>query len=279
MQIPFYYSFKEFEENYILDKPKQIDFLEYLRLLKTKYQNELNRANGYVKNCLERLQDPNFSDLSERYDILYREVSNLLSEIDLVTLNSEFYLNYTVTDINGNELPLINRFSNSPRLFENEELFYKFIKIKNEKDNYYTNVLSKPIKVAEQILILINREIEREKINIFRFQTPQHQTFETPENDFSNNEDKEKLIILEKLKIIDYIKSIQTKPETISHTAEILSAITGINSTTLYTYLRPMLNANRDDADKNSPYKNSDNVLNANKTIQKLKIKNTDANN
>lgn len=104
-------------------------------------------------------------------------------------------------------------------------------------------------------------------------------SIETPENDFSNNEDKEKLIILEKLKIIDYIKSIQTKPETISHTAEILSAITGINSTTLYTYLRPMLNANRDDNDKNSPYKNRDNVLNANKTIQKLKIKNTDANN
>ncbi|WP_209390728.1 hypothetical protein [Chryseobacterium sp. RR2-3-20] len=104
-------------------------------------------------------------------------------------------------------------------------------------------------------------------------------SIETPENDFSNNEDKEKLIILEKLKIIDYIKSIQTKPETISHTAEILSAITGINSTTLYTYLRPMLNANRDDADKNSPYKNNENILNANKIILKLKIKNTDANN
>lgn len=104
-------------------------------------------------------------------------------------------------------------------------------------------------------------------------------SIQTPENDFSDSEPKEKLIILEKLKIIDYIKSIQTKPETISHTAEILSAITGINSTTLYTYLRPMLNANRDDADKNSPYKNNENILNANKTIQKLKIKNTDANN
>lgn len=99
-----------------------------------------------------------------------------------------------------------------------------------------------------------------------------------PENDFSENEDKEKLINLEKLKILDFVKSIQTNPDKISHTAEILSSVTGIKSSTLYSYLRPMLSANRDDADKNSPYKNKENVLKSNKTIQKLKIKNLDAN-
>jgi len=93
-----------------------------------------------------------------------------------------------------------------------------------------------------------------------------------PEYDFSDNEDKVKLIILEKLGVIDYIKSIQQKPETISHTAEILSTFTGIKSESLYTYLRPMICNVRDDKDKNSPYNNAENLPKANRQILKLKI-------
>lgn len=95
---------------------------------------------------------------------------------------------------------------------------------------------------------------------------------EIPEYDFSDNEDKVKLIILEKLGVIDYIKSIQQKPEVISHTAEILSSFTGIKSNSLYSYLRPMISPLRDDSDKNSPYKNADNLLKANRQIHDLKI-------
>ena len=62
------------------------------------------------------------------------------------------------------------------------------MKIKNEKDNYYTNVLSKPIKVAEEILILINDEITREKINLFRFQgTTQKEIAEPEPKPFTTN--------------------------------------------------------------------------------------------
>ena len=93
-----------------------------------------------------------------------------------------------------------------------------------------------------------------------------------PEYDFSDNEDKVKLIILEKLGVIDYIKSIQQKPEVISHTAEILSTFTGIKSESLYTYLRPMICNVRDDKDKNSPYNNAENLPKANRQILKLKI-------
>lgn len=99
-----------------------------------------------------------------------------------------------------------------------------------------------------------------------------------PENDFSENADKVKIIILERLGIIDFIKNKQQKPDTIAHTAEILSSITGISSKSIYTYLRPMLMQNKDDTDPNSPYKNPDNLLDANKTIHKFKLKNNDAN-
>ena len=118
--------------------------------------------------------------------------------------------------------------------------------------------------------------IKTEKINLLRYSNNTNHTLkienEIPEYDFSDNEDKVKLIILEKLGVIDYIKSIQQKPEVISHTAEILSSFTGIKSNSLYSYLRPMISPQRDDSDKNSPYKNADNLLKANRQIHDLKI-------
>lgn len=112
----------------------------------------------------------------------------------------------------------------------------------------------------------------------FRRLIREYNKIDIPELDFSDNSDKVKLIILEKLGIIDYIKSIQSKPQTISHTSVILSAITGIESKTLNTYLYPMLRPHRDDDHKESPYKNPDNLLSAEKALHKFKIKNTDAN-
>ena len=83
----------------------------------------------------------------------------------------------------------------------------------------------------EAIIRFIKSEIAIEKTVLERFQPQQPTATEvgTPENDFSDNEDKVKIIILEQLGIIDFIKSKQQKSETISHTAEILSSITGIN--------------------------------------------------
>jgi hypothetical protein len=133
----------------------------------------------------------------------------------------------------------------------------------------------------QEILRIIDNEIrdEKEKQNLLRLQSNQpQQPITAPELDISDNSPKERIIILEKLGIINHIKNIQKDPNTISHTSEILSAITGIKSKTLNTYLHPMLQPNRDDTDKNSPYYNPDNLLNANKTLQNLKIKNTDAN-
>lgn len=125
----------------------------------------------------------------------------------------------------------------------------------------------------EEIIKFIERERRR-----FFVENTNNEPVENPENDFSDNSDKVKLIILEKLGVIDYIKTIQTKPEIISHTSEILSAITGIGSKTLNTYLYPMLRQYPDKTDPNSPYKNPENLLDAEKTIHKLKVKNTDAN-
>lgn len=91
--------------------------------------------------------------------------------------------------------------------------------------------------------------------------------------DFSDEKTKVKLIVLEKLGVIDYIKSIQQDEKNVNQTAGILSLIMGCKKDILYSYIRPMLQGYRDDEDKNSPYKNKKNVTDADKVIHKLKLK------
>lgn len=125
----------------------------------------------------------------------------------------------------------------------------------------------------------LRMEIEKEKVKLVMMQSQQSAAteFAQPEFDFSDTAPKERLLIAEELGIIDYIRQIQTRAEVITHTSEILSALTGIKSTTLNTYLNPMLQPIRDDGHKDSPYRNPSNKLNADKVIQKLKIKSKDA--
>lgn len=152
------------------------------------------------------------------------------------------------------------------------------IKTKNIIHRIYKNEpIYEMIIQYSQIINFLKVELEKE---IIKLKTPKSLTpevlepAEVPENDFSDNKLKERIIILEKLGIIDYIKSMQEKPETLTHTAEILSAFTGLSSGTLYSYILPILQANRNDSDKNSPYKDPENLRRANKTLNKLKIKN-----
>lgn len=121
----------------------------------------------------------------------------------------------------------------------------------------------------------LKMEIEKEKIKVSMMRPGWSELpdLTAPEYDFFDTSAKERIILAEKLGIIDYIKTIQMKPHVISHTSEILSALTGINSKTLNTYLNPILQPVRDDDHKDSPYKNPTNSLNAEKVIRKLKIK------
>lgn len=242
-----------------------------------------------------------FGYLISKFNDFFGNLCDYLEpKINTEKRNLQDYKDVRENNLNSLEIEIKNRFTNLNKfllqlgIYKSESNFISayqlrdYYKVRTElykkfMEDYGIEIYKTPFKEKFDSLISnIATSLDTDELKfINQLQNNQLNTISTDdiENDFSNNEDKEKLIILEKLKIIDYIKSIQTKPKTISHTAEILSAITGIKSTTLYTYLRPMLNANRDDNDNNSPYKNTENILNANKTIQKLKIKNTDANN
>jgi len=272
MEIPFYYSFKEFESNYIIDFAEinpPISFLKYLDNCKNLYLNEEKRLEN-------EYQAP------KRLIEMRGKIVNSLSFAELEYLEhrledgTEYKNRYGEKD---NDLmnyywDLVEEFNN---IGAHHSDVTEYVTAYKENLDLQQEIFGET-KVIMQILDFINLKIEIAKNDVVAHKpTAPEPTIsepkETPKYDFSDNEEKERVIILEKLGVIEYIQSLQIKPDVKTHTAEILSAITGIHSGTLYSYLLPMLRAHRNDGDKNSPYKNPENLQNANKTLHKLKLK------
>lgn len=83
---------------------------------------------------------------------------------------------------------------------------------------------------------------------------------------------KQKLIVLQRLGIIDYIKSIQTTPENITHTSQIIAYIMEGKEKTIKSYLNPMLTEAEGNFSNNNPYNVPQNKIEANKALSKMKI-------
>lgn len=266
MEVPFYFTVKEFKEKYFWDFNKyreynNVTLVEFLRLV----GNNIFRA--YKNEKLLKLYIGNSENIEldkecyiEAYEWLYMVVNETGGEEDkktikdwlgdgskkdierVITAHKEVSKDYDISKLSNGTLGLLEMINNV--------LIYV----------QYINVSKAIIEVL--IREKYNEELIDDKI-----------ANNNTEQDFSNNENKEKVILLEKMGIIDFIKEKQSNPNNIKQTAEILSSFTGIKSATLYSYLRPMLSPHRDDKDKNSPYKNPENLQRANKTLHKLPIK------
>ncbi len=82
--------------------------------------------------------------------------------------------------------------------------------------------------------------------------------------DLSIEKNTEKIILLHQLGIIDFLKNKEPFNTSVNKLATIISAITGIKTTTTQSYLNPMLNK---DTDQKS------NPLNTNKSFEKIRQK------
>lgn len=278
MEIPFYYSINNLEKNLYLDyhnyKTNFTNFFEYLNFIDDKVDAEINRLSNteYDPTANDILKFNEIEDLDSL--VLQNLLTFLREETDfpLVGLKEEDSIKDYLLKI---RLGILNPFDDSGKILSTTKENNKLLRLLIKKE-----VIGKLEEISHYIQnkIIENDINESLKLEVFERSENDYsgkvgQT-EIPELDFSNNTDKVKLIMLEKLGVIDYIKTIQTKPETISHTSEILSTITGIPSKTLNTYLYPMIRPHRDDDDKNSPYKNPENCQKAERELIKLKIKN-----
>lgn len=92
-------------------------------------------------------------------------------------------------------------------------------------------------------------------------------------DDYSDIALKQKLIILHKLGVIDFIKTIQIQPDNRTHTANILASILGEKGETIKSYLNPMLTEDINNTSNNNPYYRKENEEEAKRIIKILKIK------
>lgn len=248
-------------------------FLEFLYFERDKFEQILNSCYQETVNAL--LEDAELdSEKSELYKLFGETFFKILNEIKNEIFNLKFYSDEDVMEFIEDVLSTHNIYILDDEF--HDPVPYRVDRLVDFLSQYVCMLFIPELFVKEnKIIQFLNLEIIQEEIKIKNkaSSTMPGQITDIPELDFSNNSDKVKLIMLEKLGIIDYIKSIQSKPEIISHTSEILSAITGIESKTLNTYLYPMLRAHREDDHKESPYKNPNNLLDAEKALQKLKIK------
>ena len=277
MEIPIYKNLNSLNNNY------KIDYLDFANdKSEIRYLADLLNAH-YIKlinDCFDILYkiENEFFTQESYHKIYYLRLAKNETLFNIIEKsgNSGFagihnaLMSYLINDLLKEKREIIDIIN-----ILNDEIINTLTINKNPtiEDEEEIMVLKCSIEKSNISLIDVIKEIHK-KISEFNTNTNHTQKIENeiPEYDFSDNEDKVKLIILEKLGVIDYIKSIQQKPEVISHTAEILSSFTGIKSNSLYSYLRPMISPQRDDSDKNSPYKNADNLLKANRQIHDLKI-------
>ena len=116
--------------------------------------------------------------------------------------------------------------------------------------------------------ILDDIKIKLEKSN----NAPVHYEDEVLYDDHTSLSIKQKLIVLQRLGIIDYIKSIQTTSENITHTSQIIAYIIEGKERTIKSYLNPMLTEAEGNFSNNNPYNVPQNKIEANEALSKMKI-------
>lgn len=273
LKIPICENHKKFKQNFYLNQPKDIDKKRYLKLQLMRYENERERARGYAKNALVRLQDVEYNHLYEEYDILEKKITNLLHPFDLTLFKSGMYKHLKICNNDGTKIkrPLIELFPYSLGLLENEKLFNRFLEIEKFRNKRFKE-LKKTIKVAEQNVDFIKNEID--KLSFKNTQQP-IESFEIPEYDYSGKNElkpKEKLILLDKLGIVKLLNEKLTCKENAAHLAVIIGAITGIPNPkgSLKNYCSLLLRP--DDDNPNSPRYSKRTVDRANQVYKTFRI-------
>ncbi len=144
--------------------------------------------------------------------------------------------------------------------------FYKFLSQENGQIIF-------DLKKYEDFGFTIRRILNDIKIKLEKSNnTPVYHEDEVLHDDHTSLSIKQKLIVLQRLGIIDYIKSIQTTPENITHTSQIIAYIIEGKEKTIKSYLNPMLTEAEGNFSNNNPYNVPQNKIGANEALSKMKI-------
>lgn len=240
MELPFYYNLEDFKDSYLflfqdwkkVPENENKDLLHFLNDYYDFYQSEISQI---IKN----------TDLYE-----LEKIENLLKPSDKEFKNFLF-------DITREEE---NLGLNDSIKYEKYDFVYDYLKEKNKdetKADKKTVSLLKLVLVVEDIKNFIDIEYLRFTLSQNNILNDEREIREFSENNYSGKGElkpKEKLILLDKLGIVDLLIYKLSEGQNATHLAEIIGAITGIDNTkgTLTGYCNYLLRPDNDN--KNSPY-------------------------
>jgi len=230
-------------------------------------------------NEIEQLQKLNFDEFVNNYDrvliLILCDIQNATrtkNGFDATDEDLSFIVNYELEEIKI--IKSINRYLyrrlylmldyavHSQRI--NKETFET---INNRQKTELDNCQRKRMFLQYRLKKIDESEI-LERINEFQ------KIQELELLDYSTTSASEKIIFLEKLGILDFLRSKEPFNENVNAIAKVLSAITGVNTTTIQGYINPIINPIAKQ-DKN-PFKTTKTVDKVNSKLIKIGIKQPD---
>ncbi|MDG4946848.1 hypothetical protein NMK71_10510 [Weeksellaceae bacterium KMM 9713] len=264
MEIKVYNTFQEFEFNYLIeiesikDKPQ---LLRYIDRSLEEYENNDKIKDVLLANEIGFIEEDEFINDKELIEIkTNKHIAQSIYFLVLEFIKSEKtqreFIQRVEKDFNIRDIVLKEIISS----------YYEKFQLQHLKRIKFESLLESLDR--EHNLIKEYLQFEKFKLkNNYLSTTTQNEVF----IDHSDTSTKEKLIILDKLGVLDYLNSQLRKPNTNLHLSEILSSIVGVTTEVLNTYINPLRNGNL--YDKNNPYYNEGNEIGALKRMKDFKLK------
>ena len=247
MEIPIYKDLKSFLENYENDffrnyASQNITYFQYLTDLQDLYNNY-------------------YEKLKYKHDVNYGNILNIDSNT-----KTAFALLQTETD--QNEIKILSEQIQMGKSFLSQ---HEALHFKTEPELRELTAIIEKIKTD----VIIQKDRLKTPLYNGQVQSPPPETFEIPENDYSGKNElkpKEKLIVLDKLGVVEFLTDKLNVSDNATHLAEILGAITGIDNQkgTLTGYCNYLIRP--DHGNKNSPYFSETTVKKANQIYNTFNI-------
>lgn len=279
-EVP-YYTYKDYEEKYeddlnsFLKEYPNAEESDYLKKIEKCYKSWVDgNQNIWDYTIMEQLCPIEGGYTEQRISLdyfgdvvnSYFKVFAKKAEFNLETFSEmiEERDNFFTKNSARNSLELTcKRYSLSKKYHLK---FYKFLSQENGQIIF-------DFKKHEDFGFTIMRILDDIKIKLEKSNNaPVHYEDEVLYDDDTSLSIKQKLIVLQQLGIIDYIKSIQTTSENITHTSQIIAYIIEGKEKTIKSYLNPMLTEAEGNFSNNNPYNVLQNKIEANKALSKMKI-------
>ena len=279
-EVP-YYTYEDFEEKYeddlnsLLKEYPNAEESDYLKKIEKCYKSWVDgNQNIWDYTIMEQLY-PREGGYTERRISLdyfgnvvnsYFKVFAKKAEFNLETFREmiEERDNFFTKNSARNSLELTCKKYSLSKKYHLK--FYKFLSQENGQIIF-------DLKKYEDFGFTIRRILNDIKIKLEKSNNaPVHYEDEVLYDDHTSLSIKQKLIVLQQLGIIDYIKSIQTTSENITHTSQIIAYIIEGKEKTIKSYLNPMLTEAEGNFSNNNPYNVPQNKIEANKALSKMKI-------